>query len=229
MATNYYNAQIGVVDASGNVNVIYPITKAANVDLVATSYSTVEACLAALGTAAFKNASDTYTATGSTVATTKAVYDAYSTLNSNKQAKGSYASSSHSHNSWSPVNTFDYTSSNASLGNLSSATLTYITNYDLNLLFAKMTTSKVTSTTNTNVYITLSRKLLYLNTTGPCAVWLLNDDENPYNYANAKYYTQVYGHNSGTSDNLCFYFRKTNTGNWDSGQSFQCTFMAITR
>lgn len=95
MATNYYNAQIGVVDASGNVNVIYPITKAANVDLVATSYSTVEACLAALGTAAFRNASDTYTATGSTVATTKAVYDAYSTLNSNKSG------TSHTHNVWS--------------------------------------------------------------------------------------------------------------------------------
>ena len=31
MATTYNNAQIGVVDASGNLNVIYPITKATNV------------------------------------------------------------------------------------------------------------------------------------------------------------------------------------------------------
>ena len=31
MATTYNNAQIGVVDASGNLNVIYPITKARNV------------------------------------------------------------------------------------------------------------------------------------------------------------------------------------------------------
>ena len=38
MATNYYNAQIGVVDASGNVNVIYPITKATNVDVTSANY-----------------------------------------------------------------------------------------------------------------------------------------------------------------------------------------------
>lgn len=38
MATNYYNAQIGVVDASGNVNVIYPITKASNVDVTSKVY-----------------------------------------------------------------------------------------------------------------------------------------------------------------------------------------------
>ena len=38
MATNYYNAQIGVVDASGNVNVIYPITKADNVDVTSANY-----------------------------------------------------------------------------------------------------------------------------------------------------------------------------------------------
>ena len=80
------------------------------------------------------------------------------------------------------------------------------------------------------MYITLTRNLLYLTLSGnTCAVWLLNDDENPYKYENAKYYTQVFGYNSGTSDNLCFYFRKTNTGNWESSQSFQCTFMAITR
>lgn len=38
MATNYYNAQIGVVDTSGNVNVIYPITKSTNVDVTSATY-----------------------------------------------------------------------------------------------------------------------------------------------------------------------------------------------
>ena len=37
MATTYNNAQIGVVDASGNLNVIYPITKATNVAYKSTS------------------------------------------------------------------------------------------------------------------------------------------------------------------------------------------------
>lgn len=31
MATNYYNVEMGVVDALGNLNVIYPVTTAANV------------------------------------------------------------------------------------------------------------------------------------------------------------------------------------------------------
>lgn len=31
MATNYYNVEMGVVDASGNLNVIYPVTTANNV------------------------------------------------------------------------------------------------------------------------------------------------------------------------------------------------------
>lgn len=35
---NYYNAQIGVVDASGTVNVIYPITKSSNVDVTSKVY-----------------------------------------------------------------------------------------------------------------------------------------------------------------------------------------------
>ena len=81
MATTYNDTQIAVVDSSGNISVIYPRTKASLVSLSATSYNDVESCLAALGTAAFKNTSNTYNATGTTVATTKAVYDAYTTLN----------------------------------------------------------------------------------------------------------------------------------------------------
>ena len=41
MATTYNNAQIGVVDASGNLNVIYPITKATNVAYKSTNVDTV--------------------------------------------------------------------------------------------------------------------------------------------------------------------------------------------
>ena len=37
MATTYNNAQIGIVDANGNLNVIYPITKATNVAYKSTS------------------------------------------------------------------------------------------------------------------------------------------------------------------------------------------------
>ena len=83
MATTYNDTQIAVIDASGNISVIYPRTKASLVSLSATSYSNVEDCLAALGTAAFKNTSNIYVATGNTVATTKAVYDSFTNL-SNK-------------------------------------------------------------------------------------------------------------------------------------------------
>ena len=90
MATTYNDTQIAIVDSSGNISVIYPRTKAGLVSLTATSYNDVESCLAALGTAAFKNTSNTYNATGTTVATTKAVYDAYTNLN-NKISNPSFA------------------------------------------------------------------------------------------------------------------------------------------
>ena len=80
------------------------------------------------------------------------------------------------------------------------------------------------------MFVILTQNLLYVSTSGNCcAVWLLNDYENPYKNATAKYYTQAYGYNSGTSDKLCFYFRKSSSGNWSSDQSFNCAFMAITR
>lgn len=110
---NYYNAQIGVVDASGTVNVIYPITKAANVDYSATingtAVTTVNAALEKLKTIkafAYNDlvnlaANTAPTSTSTTAApTANALTNAYNYLNSNKQAKGSYASSSHTHDEY---------------------------------------------------------------------------------------------------------------------------------
>lgn len=94
---NYYNAQIGVVDASGTVNVIYPITKAANVDYSATingtAVTTVNAALEKLKTIkafAYNDlvnlaANTAPTSTSTTAApTANALTNAYNYLNSNK-------------------------------------------------------------------------------------------------------------------------------------------------
>ena len=79
MATNYYNAQIGVVDASGNVNVIYPITKADNVDVTSANYGGSSATTV-LQTALNNLASAVANAIG---ASAWALQTAYTTLNSN--------------------------------------------------------------------------------------------------------------------------------------------------
>lgn len=54
MATNYYNVEMGVVDSSGNVNVIYPVTTAANVavasgETLASRLSTINSNISSLG------------------------------------------------------------------------------------------------------------------------------------------------------------------------------------
>ena len=41
MATNKYNSEIGIVDSSGNLNIIYPITRATNVAYKSTNVDTV--------------------------------------------------------------------------------------------------------------------------------------------------------------------------------------------
>ena len=41
MATNRYNSEIGIVDSSGNLNIIYPSTRATNVAYKSTNVDTV--------------------------------------------------------------------------------------------------------------------------------------------------------------------------------------------
>ena len=55
MATNYYNVEMGVVDASGNLNVIYPVTTANNVavgtnETLASRLNTINSNINALNT-----------------------------------------------------------------------------------------------------------------------------------------------------------------------------------
>jgi hypothetical protein len=78
MATTYTHAQIGIVDASGNVNVIYPITTGADVSIdrtsnanLPTTATTAQKLANALGALAFKNIADIISTDGSTTSTTK--------------------------------------------------------------------------------------------------------------------------------------------------------------
>lgn len=79
MATYYNHCQVGIVDASGNVNVIYPQTYASDVKVgtankgigIDTS-STVQSLITALGTAAIKNVGDLVTNSASSASTTQA-------------------------------------------------------------------------------------------------------------------------------------------------------------
>jgi hypothetical protein len=94
---NYYNAQIGVVDASGTVNVIYPITKSTNVDVTSKVYGSGSATtvlqtaldniVTKIGTIksfAYSDLNTTYTSSSTSVAASaSAVKSAYDTLNSN--------------------------------------------------------------------------------------------------------------------------------------------------
>ena len=91
MATTYNNAQIGIVDSSGNVNVIYPITTGANVAITAnsnyTSGTTVQKLVSGLGAAAFKSVETDYTKnTSNAVASAGALYNAVTAINSNLEA-----------------------------------------------------------------------------------------------------------------------------------------------
>lgn len=66
MATTYNHAQIGIVDASGNVNVIYPATTGADVSITANSAisstaTTVQALVSALKSGAIYTVSDSTT------------------------------------------------------------------------------------------------------------------------------------------------------------------------
>ena len=95
MATTYNHAQIGIVDASGNVNVIYPATTGADVSITANSAisstaTTVQALVSALKSGAIYTVSDSTTSPASG---SKYLWSAYkvksyvdgqiSTLNSN--------------------------------------------------------------------------------------------------------------------------------------------------
>ncbi len=78
MATTYNHCQIAIVDASGNVSVIYPITQAQDVSVVRTSnanlpttVTTAQKLANALGALAFKNVADIISTDGATTSTTK--------------------------------------------------------------------------------------------------------------------------------------------------------------
>ena len=96
MATTYSNAQLGIVDNSGNVKVVYPVTKATLVKMSTTrnSQTTVDGLLGTLGDCAYKNVSsiidsgNTFDRTASYTSTTttfnqKQIANLYSQLNSN--------------------------------------------------------------------------------------------------------------------------------------------------
>ena len=79
MATYYNHCQVGIVDASGNVNVIYPQTYAsdvkvgtANSSIGITTSSTVQSLISALGSAATKNVGDLVTNSSSSSSTSQA-------------------------------------------------------------------------------------------------------------------------------------------------------------
>ena len=79
MATYYNHCQVGIVDASGNVNVIYPQTYAsdvkvgtANSSIGITTSSTVQSLISALGSAATKNVGDLVTNSASSSSTSQA-------------------------------------------------------------------------------------------------------------------------------------------------------------
>ena len=106
MATTYSNAQLGIVDNSGNVKVVYPVTKATLVKMSTTrnSQTTVDGLLGTLGDCAYKNVSsiidsgNTFDGTASYTSTTttfnqKQIANLYSQLNSNK------ANTNHNHDS----------------------------------------------------------------------------------------------------------------------------------
>lgn len=90
MATTYNHAQIGIVDASGNVNVIYPITTGADVSItrtntkLPTAATTAQALANALGKLAFVDSqiSDSETSTTKTWSSNK-INSAITELNSN--------------------------------------------------------------------------------------------------------------------------------------------------
>lgn len=105
MATTYNHAQIGIVDASGNVNVIYPATTGADVSITANSAisstaTTVQALVSALKSGAIYTVSDSTTSPASG---SKYLWSAYkvksyvdgqiSTLNSNFSKYASIGSS----------------------------------------------------------------------------------------------------------------------------------------
>ena len=79
MATYYNHCQVGIVDASGNVNVIYPQTYAsdvkvgtANSSIGITTSSTVQSLISKLGSAATKNVGDLVTNSASSSSTSQA-------------------------------------------------------------------------------------------------------------------------------------------------------------
>ena len=96
MATYYNHCQVGIVDASGNVNVIYPQTYAsdvkvgtANSSIGITTSSTVQSLISALGSAATKNVGDLVTNSSSSSSTSQAyscnqINSKLNELNSNK-------------------------------------------------------------------------------------------------------------------------------------------------
>lgn len=78
MATTYNHCQIAIVDASGNVSVIYPITQAQDVSVVRTSnanlpttVTTAQKLANALGALAFKNVADIISTDGTATSNTK--------------------------------------------------------------------------------------------------------------------------------------------------------------
>ena len=89
MATTYNHAQIGIVDASGNINVIYPITTGADVSItrtntkLPTAATTAQALANAFGKLAFADSeiSDSETSTTKTWSSNK-INTAITKLNS---------------------------------------------------------------------------------------------------------------------------------------------------
>ena len=97
MATTYNHAQIGIVDASGNINVIYPITTGADVSItrtntkLPTAATTAQALANAFGKLAFADSeiSDSVTSTTKTWSSNK-INTAITKLNSNCKKINTY-------------------------------------------------------------------------------------------------------------------------------------------
>ena len=97
MATTYNHAQIGIVDASGNINVIYPITTGADVSItrtntkLPTAATTAQALANAFGKLAFADSeiSDSETSTTKTWSSNK-INTAITKLNSNCKKINTY-------------------------------------------------------------------------------------------------------------------------------------------